>query len=95
MQHPWVGGALLAAAMILSGRTGQAAETTVDAGRLIALENCARCHAVARGGESPMEEAPPFRRPHERYQIDDLAEALAEGIAVGHKEMPPFSFAPA
>jgi len=44
--------------------------------------------------ESPLPEAPPFRRLHDRYKIDDLAEAFAEGIVVGHKEMPPFEFGP-
>jgi len=29
---------------------------------------------------------------HLRYPIDDLAEALAEGIIVGHPQMPEFRF---
>ena len=66
----------------------------MDSGRQIAQENCAKCHAIGRSGESPLEQAPPFRRLHERYPIADLAEAFAEGIVVGHAEMPPFSFDP-
>ena len=76
------------------GRQAAAADRQVEAGRLLVQENCARCHAVGRTGESAMEEAPPFRRLHTRYPVDDLAEALAEGISVGHKEMPPFQFEP-
>lgn len=72
----------------------QAADSRVETGHLIALENCGRCHAIGRSGESALPEAPPFRRLRDRYPIDDLAEALAEGIVVGHKEMPPFAFEP-
>jgi hypothetical protein len=35
-----------------------------------------------------MREALPFRRLSERYPVDDLAEALAEGIVTGHPDMP-------
>lgn len=76
------------------GNQASAAAEEVEAGRLLVQENCARCHAVGRSGESVMEEAPPFRRLHTRYPIEYLAEALAEGISVGHKEMPPFQFEP-
>ena len=34
--------------------------------------------------------APPFRALHERYPIEHLTEALAEGIRTGHPEMPQF-----
>lgn len=71
-----------------------AADQQVETGRQLALDNCAKCHAIGRSGESPHEEAPPFRRLHSRYPVEDLAEALAEGIAVGHKDMPPFAFEP-
>lgn len=67
-------------------------ESLVEAGQNIAQENCARCHAIGRLGDSPRDEAPPFRRLHERYEVDDLAEAFAEGIVVGHTDMPPFAF---
>ena len=48
-----------------------------------------------RFGESPLRIAPPFRTLHERYPIDDLAEALAEGIVTGHPTMPEFRLDPA
>ncbi len=73
---------------------GQSAKTKVQAGRDIAQEYCARCHGIGRMDDSPLEQAPPFRRLHDRYPIEELAEAFAEGIVVGHTEMPPFAFDP-
>lgn len=66
----------------------------VEAGRDFALAQCSRCHGVGRLDESPLEQAPPFRRLHERYPIEQLAEAFAEGIVVGHTEMPAFELQP-
>lgn len=74
-----------------------AGEFTVDlreAGRIIAEERCASCHAIAAADESRLAEAPPFRRLHQRYPVEHLAEALAEGIEVGHEAMPEFVFEP-
>jgi mono/diheme cytochrome c family protein len=59
--------------------------------------NCATCHAVGRGGRSPYAPAPPFRTLHEKYDVSGLAEALAEGIVVGHtgpRQMPRFVLEP-
>jgi mono/diheme cytochrome c family protein len=61
-------------------------------GEVIALTNCARCHAVGRRGVSPFRAAPPFRDLHRRYPVTDLGEALAEGITTGHPTMPEFRF---
>ena len=38
--------------------------------------------------------APPFRDLSQRYPIEMLAEALAEGIVTGHPAMPNFAFEP-
>jgi cytochrome c len=54
--------------------------------------NCARCHAVGRSGDSTHPEAPPFRTLGQRYPIEVLAEALAEGLSSGHPDMPEFRF---
>jgi mono/diheme cytochrome c family protein len=54
--------------------------------------NCSRCHAVGRTGDSTLPEAPPFRTLGQRYPIDVLAEALAEGLSSGHPDMPEFRF---
>ena len=45
-------------------------------------------------GASPMGLAPPFRDLSQRYPIETLAEALAEGIVTGHPAMPHFTFHP-
>lgn len=71
-----------------------AAAQDADAGEKIAEQNCARCHAIGRTGDSALKEAPPFRDVIKRYPVSDLAEALAEGIVVGHEAMPEFAFTP-
>lgn len=63
-------------------------------GRLLVQRNCGMCHAVGRAGPSPFAAAPPFRELGQRYKLDDLDEALAEGIITGHPAMPEFRFAP-
>lgn len=67
---------------------------TVDEGRKIAEERCGRCHAVGAEGASTLPIAPPFRTLHEKYPVESLEEALAEGITVGHEAMPEFEFTP-
>ncbi len=71
----------------------QSADTTAR-GRLLVQRYCATCHAIGRDGASPNAAAPPFRDLHTRYRIDDLGEALAEGILVGHPAMPEMKFPP-
>jgi cytochrome c len=66
----------------------------VEAGRDIAEQLCARCHAIGAEGESPHDEAPPFRTFAEKWPVDHLGEALAEGITVGHADMPEFVLEP-
>jgi cytochrome c len=48
-------------------------------GQSIVATKCSSCHAVGRFGESPNPKAPAFRTLHERYPIESLAEAIAEG----------------
>ena len=69
-------------------------QAAIARGHEIAQTNCSTCHAVGRSGESPFPEAPPFRTLSTNYRVDSLAEALAEGISVGHPAMPEFQFAP-
>lgn len=89
---------LLAAAALLPLTTllttAVRAGGNVRRGEVIALANCARCHAIGRVDSSPLAEAPPFRELHRRYPVDDLSEALAEGIVTGHPTMPEFRLAP-
>ena len=65
-------------------------------GKEIAEKKCAICHAIGTTGESPNPKSPPFRSLSQRYPIDSLQEALAEGITVGHEgmEMPEFRMEP-
>ena len=44
--------------------------------------------------DSPVGRAPAFRDLSERYPVEHLAEALAEGIVTGHSGMPQFTFEP-
>ncbi|CAO4141026.1 Cytochrome c [Methylorubrum thiocyanatum] len=85
-----------AAALLLCLAAAPAAawDAGVERGRALARSECARCHAVGRTGASPLRQAPPFRILHERYPVDDLAEALTEGIRTGHPSMPEFRFDP-
>lgn len=71
-----------------------AASPSEERGKTFALNNCARCHAISRVGQSPLKIAPPFRTLHTRYPVETLAEALAEGIQTGHPTMPEFQLDP-
>lgn len=66
----------------------------VEEGRAFARDRCAHCHGVGRVDDSPLDHAPPFRRLHKRYPVEQLAEAFAEGIVVGHSDMPAFELTP-
>lgn len=81
----------LVLASIASAAHGQSAQR----GLAFARANCATCHAIDRSSESPLKAAPPFRSLHNKYPVENLAEALAEGISTGHPVMPEFSLAPA
>lgn len=43
---------------------------------------------MGRLGDSPLPKAPRLRDLHRRYPVEQLGEALAEGIVVGHGPMP-------
>jgi len=81
---------LVATAVLVLASPTSALEPRAQRGYTFALTNCARCHAIGPVGGSPLKAAPPFRTLHERYPIDDLAEAFAEGIVTGHPSMPQF-----
>jgi mono/diheme cytochrome c family protein len=68
-----------------------------SAGLAFAKKNCSTCHAVTATGASPYAPAPPLRTIHEKYDVEGLAEAFAEGILVAHKgqrQMPEFVLTP-
>ena len=82
--------------LVLNGALSQhvAAQSPEARGRAIAEQQCARCHAIGREGASPLPVAVPFRELPKRYPVQQLGEALAEGIVTGHPEMPEFTFEP-
>lgn len=69
-------------------------EPTAQRGLTIAKTYCARCHSIDRVTASPLTIAPPFRTLHTKYPVENLQEALAEGISTGHPTMPEFRFDP-
>jgi cytochrome c len=83
---------LVAAAAIALASSYPAAAQSARAQRGLAFvqTHCASCHAVGKAGESPLRIAPAFRTLHERYPVENLAEAFAEGITTGHPSMPEF-----
>jgi cytochrome c len=87
---------LFAAALASWGGGSAVAQSElIQRGQAIAERLCARCHSIAADGESPLRLAPPFRLLPQRYPVEHLAEALAEGIVTGHPAMPQFKFQPA
>src|SRR5262245_34281569 len=76
---------------------GPVSTKEIERGHAYAQLHCATCHAIGRTGSSPYSPAPPFRTLHERYDVEALAEALAEGMVVGHtgaRQMPQFVLSP-
>ena len=61
---------------------------------MLVEQNCSRCHAIGKEGDSPHPQAPLLRTLSRKYPIEDLAESLAEGIVSGHPDMPVFVFNP-
>lgn len=66
----------------------------IDAGHEIARKFCARCHAIGMVGASPHASALPFRDIAAKGHVENLQEALGEGIVVGHPDMPQWRFGP-
>lgn len=65
----------------------------VAQGRDIALTNCSACHAIDDERISPRADAPPLLSILTRYESEQLANDLIEGVRVGHDDMPHFDFA--
>ena len=66
----------------------------IPAGQAISEKLCARCHAIRPSRKSKHALAPTFPDIANRYSVWGLQEALAEGIIVGHVDMPKFVFSP-
>ena len=63
-------------------------------GLTIARTHCMRCHSIDRVSPSPLAIAPPFRTLHKKYPVENLQEAMGEGLSTGHPTMPEFRFDP-
>jgi mono/diheme cytochrome c family protein len=85
---------LAAGLLLLAAAPAWAADP--QRGEALVGQHCAACHAVGRTGDSPVASAPRLREIGRRYPVENLQEALAEGIAVNHEgvQMPEFSFEP-
>lgn len=70
------------------------ANANLGEGRRLAEIHCARCHAIGQAGVSRHPQAPAFRTLSSAYAIGMLDEAFAEGVLVGHRDMPEFRFEP-
>ena len=70
------------------------AAASIAAGKAFAQANCSHCHSIDKFTPSTFAIAPPFRTLHERYPVESLEEALAEGIVTGHPNMPEFRLDP-
>lgn len=66
----------------------------IEDGRTIAAEQCSQCHAIGPDGLSPNPKAPVFRTILSRYAEDALVVDLAEGIRIGHPDMPQITLRP-
>jgi cytochrome c len=82
------------AALPHHARSEEALSPRAQRGLVFVRAHCARCHSVDRVGASPLKIAPPFHTLHERYPVESLQEALAEGIVTGHPSMPEFQLDP-
>ena len=79
-------------AMSLAAVSAQESTSAVKRGADLLAANCSRCHATGTTGSSPHPDAPTFRTLSQKYPIEGLGEALAEGLSVGHPDMPEFTF---
>jgi len=86
--------AYAAALLLLAPVAAQTDDGSVRRGFMLARQHCSICLAIGKTGASPQRLAPPFRELHRRYPVEELAEALGEGIRTGHPMMPEFQLEP-
>jgi cytochrome c len=78
-------------ALLMLGSAAQA-QDPARLGRTIMKGFCARCHSIAKRGESPQPGAPPFRTLGRSFELDQFAQDLQRGFLSGHPDMPEFKF---
>ncbi len=81
-------------AACLASQSLAQSEARIREGHELAEKFCARCHSIGLQGKSTHASAPPFREIVARGNVENLEEALGEGIVVGHPDMPQFQFKP-
>lgn len=80
---------------VLSAHTAWAQDASdVLAGKALVEANCARCHGIGSSDKSTHPDAPEFRTLQEKYPVENLEEAFAEGVFTGHPDMPQFEATP-
>ena len=74
----------------LKAASSLAAQSTnrVAAGKVIARETCAWCHAIDLRDQSRNKDAPPFRDIHARHPVLALREPISRAVATPHDRMP-------
>ncbi|MEO1197615.1 MAG: c-type cytochrome [Pseudomonadota bacterium] len=92
MQH-WALWSVIGALTLVPVQVGASDTVPELTGRQIAEGLCAECHSIERTGDSPNTGAPPLRTLEQKWPLEFLEEALAEGIVVGHggAEMPEYT----
>ena len=81
---------VVALCLILPGAAAAQMSPSEQRGQTFVRANCRTCHATDKVSESPLKLAPPFRDLHRQYPVENLQEALVEGIRTGHVNMPEF-----
>jgi cytochrome c len=77
-----------------SGMLAQQNARRMEEGRWLTDVHCGECHAIGRTGTSKHPEAPALRTLSQNYPVFALKGPLAEGITVGHPDMPEYRFRP-
>jgi cytochrome c len=80
-------------ALLLAGVPARAQNNSHDPvahGHALAKEFCAKCHAIGKTGKSPHEEAPPFRKFSQTFDLDHFPGAQIHGLSSNHPDMPQF-----
>ena len=80
----------IAAGLILS--SAALAQEPALRGRELLSDNCARCHAIDKTGDSPRQGAPAFRTLSRSFEMDGFSVKLQGGLMSGHPDMPEFKF---
>jgi cytochrome c len=81
---------LIAASLFLG--SAALAQEPAARGRALLEDNCGRCHAIDKTGDSPRAGALAFRTLGRSFEMDGFAAKLQGGLMSGHPDMPEFKF---